>query len=380
MNDQLLLLKTKETEFLKLINHLILNKKIYPLVLLLWVVVYSGKAQDIHYSQFYNAPLNINPALTGVFGGDVRFMGNYRSQWRRTPVDYTTFTGVVDMKFINRTATKGFFSGGLAFNYDQAGYSKLNLTNLGLNGSYTRQLSNKFFVSFGAMVAANQRRFKTDDLKFDNGFDSGSGTFDPSLGSGENFSSTSRFFLDFGAGLNFRLQGLDAAVMIDRLEKRSKLDFGIGVFHITQPDQSFYENYESKLPMRLTPYALGVLQLGRNLDLIANVIGQIQSPYREYLGMIGGRLHLSRRLGRQIAVQLGVGYRFSEFSDLSLSRDSYLPSIELHYNQWRAGFSYDVNTSGFNITTEKRGGPEFSIRYMIRKIRPLPYFKHCPII
>ena len=380
MNDKHVLLKTNETVFLTLLNQVILNKKIYPLVLLLWVAIYSGKAQDIHYSQFYNAPLNINPALTGVFGGDIRFMGNYRSQWRRTPVDYTTFTGAVDMKFINRTATKGFFSGGLTFNYDQAGYSKLNLINLGLNGSYTRQLSNKFFVSFGAMVAANQRRFQTDDLTFDSGFDTGTGTYDPSLGSGESFSSTSRFFLDFGGGINFRLQGLDAAVMIDRLEKRSKLDFGIGVFHITQPDQSFYENYESPLTIRIAPYALGVVQLGPNLDAVANLVGQFQEPYREYLGMIGGRLYLSRKLGRQIAVQLGVGYRFSEFSGLSLSRDSYVPAIEVHYNQWRAGFSYDVNTSDFNVTTQKRGGPEFSIRYVLRKIRPLPYFKHCPLI
>lgn len=379
MNYQFVPIKAGKVVFQKPQNQVNLNKLIYPLILL-WLVVGKLGAQDLHYSQFYNAPMTISPSLTGVFGGDVRFMGNYRGQWSRTPVDYRTFTAVVDMKFINRTARKGFFAGGLAFNYDQAGYSKLNLTNLGLNGSYTRQLSNKFFVSLGGLVSANQRRFKLDDLEFDSGFDPGSGTFDPSLGTGETFPSTSKFFLDFGAGINLRLQGLDAAEMIDRLTKRSKLDVGVGVFHITQPDQSFYDNYESPLTTRITPYILGVLQVSNNVDLVGNLIGQFQEPYQEYLGMVGGRIYLSRRLGRPLAVQLGVGYRFNDIKAFSASKDAWMPNVEVHYKQWRAGFSYDINISGFNVTTQKRGGPEFSVSYVLHKVRPLPYFKHCPLI
>ena len=337
-------------------------------------------AQDVHYTQFYNAPIIINPALTGVFGGDTRFMANYRGQWSRTPVGYKTFTGVVDTKFINRTASEGFFSGGLLFNYDQSGFSKLSLASLGLTGSYTHQVSNKFFTSFGAMISVNQRRFKTDALTTDQQFDQGSGTHDPSIPIGEGFAATNRMFVDFAAGINFRLQGLDAASMIDRLEKRSKLDFGVGVFHITEPNQSFYDNFKTPLKIRLASYALSVVQISKNIDLIANLIGQFQNPYTELIGMLGGRVHLSRRLGRQIAVQVGVGYRFGDLGEFTTSRDAYMPNIEIHYNQWRAGFSYDVNISDFNITTQRQGGPEFSIRYTLRKVRPLPYFKHCPII
>lgn len=379
MNSQIVLLSTKKALFPKPPNQVRLNK-FFTFLAVCWLATSSLRAQDIHYTQFYNAPLTINPALTGVFGGDIRFMGNYRGQWSRTPVDYSTFTAVADMKFINRTAKKGFFSGGLSFNYDQAGYSRLNLTNLGLSGSYTHQLSNQFFTSFGAMVSANQRRFQVDDLTFDNNFDPGTGTADPALGSGENFGSTNRFFMDFAAGINFRLQGLDAAEVIDRLEKRSKLDFGVGIFHINQPDQSFYDNYETPLTLRFAPYVLGVVQLGRNLDAVGNLVGQFQAPYKEFLGMIGARIHLSRRLGRQLAVQLGVSYRFNEIDQFTATRDAWMPNIEVHYRQWRAGFSYDVNISEFNITTQRRGGPEFSVRYILRKVRPLPYFKHCPLI
>ena len=73
-------------------------------------------SQDIHYSQFYNAPLTLNPALTGIFRGDIRFQANYRNQWRSVPVDFVTFTAAADMKFLRRPYKRGFFSGGVIFN------------------------------------------------------------------------------------------------------------------------------------------------------------------------------------------------------------------------------------------------------------------------
>ena len=52
--------------------------------------VFSAKAQDIHFSQFHAAPVLLNPALTGAFGGEARFIANYRSQWQEIPVPYVT--------------------------------------------------------------------------------------------------------------------------------------------------------------------------------------------------------------------------------------------------------------------------------------------------
>src|SRR4028118_1746941 len=38
-------------------------------------------AQDIHFSQFFEAPLLRNPSLAGIFTGDIRVQGVYRDQW-----------------------------------------------------------------------------------------------------------------------------------------------------------------------------------------------------------------------------------------------------------------------------------------------------------
>ena len=68
-------------------------------------------AQDLHFSQFQNSPLNHNPALTGVFSGDQRFAASYRRQWFQVPVDYLTFSASYDMKF-KPDGARSFWSAG----------------------------------------------------------------------------------------------------------------------------------------------------------------------------------------------------------------------------------------------------------------------------
>lgn len=351
-----------------------MKQVVFSCLILIGALLNLG-AQDIHYSQFYNAPFNINPALTGVFGGDVRLAGNYRSQWSSVPVDYKTVTLAADMKFIRRTARSGFFSGGLVFNYDKAGYSRLHLLDLGLNVSYTQAFSQTTFGTVGAMGAFKQRGFDLEDLKFDSQFSEELGTYNPGLPIGEDFPSTSNAFFDFGVGLNLRIQALQRSALVDRLNKRSKVDIGVGLFHLNKPDQSFIEDAKVPLTMRISPYILGVLQLTKSADLILNGYAQLQKPYRQYAGMVGGRLHINRSLGRQLALQLGVGYRLNDRFG-----DAFIPGIEIHMNGWQAGFSYDVNISDFDVATDRRGGPEISLSYIIRKVRPLPKFKFCPLI
>ena len=43
--------------------------------------VVTAHAQDIHFSQFYQSPLNLNPAMTGVMNCNHRLVANYRNQW-----------------------------------------------------------------------------------------------------------------------------------------------------------------------------------------------------------------------------------------------------------------------------------------------------------
>lgn len=333
------------------------------------------RAQDFHYSQFYNAPLRLNPALTGVFGGDTRLSANYRSQWLSVPVKYKTFTVEADHKFIRRTDRAGFFAAGLALNHDRSGDSRLSWANVDLSGSYTRYLSRQWFLTAGIQAGFAQRSFKLDDLRFDEQFDPLPGRYNPNLPIGESFGRTSHVFFDLGTGINLRWQALQTNALVDRLDRRSQVDVGVGVFHLNRPDQSFVEDVRVPLPVRVSPYVKAVVQLGLEADAVGAFTAQFQQPYTELVGMLGLRLHLSRELGNQVAIQPGVAYRFNQNFG-----DAIIPTIELHFNTLHAGFSYDINISDFQIATDKRGGPEFFVRYIIKKVRPLPEFKICPLI
>src|ERR1700712_3953823 len=53
-------------------------------------------AQDHIYSQFYNAPNYLNPALNGQFDGDLRMNLIYRNQWSQIPGSLTYYTFSLD--------------------------------------------------------------------------------------------------------------------------------------------------------------------------------------------------------------------------------------------------------------------------------------------
>lgn len=340
-------------------------------------VMLSGLSfgQDFHYSQFYNAPLHLNPALTGIFRGDVRLMGNYKSQWTDVPVDYKTVTLAVDKKFLKVSQNDGFFSGGLAFNYDRAGDSKLTWANLDANLSYTRVFSPRVIVSVGGKAALIQRSFDQGNLRYDNQFDEERGVPDLTLGTGEAFNTDGHIFPDFSAGINVRLQARQTSELVFRNNRRTKLDVGVALHHIFAPDQAFYDDVAVPIERRLSPYATGTLQVLPVVDVVAGITYQNQGPFYDELVMtLGGRAWLSNTLNRQISVMAGMGLRRDKI------QDAYWPTFEVSYNNLKVGLNYDFNTSPFDIATENRGGMELSVRYIIRKVRPLPEFKVCPLI
>ena len=65
--------------------------KKYLLGFCLFVIGLSAMAQDFHYSQFYAAPLYLNPALTG--STELSRIGfNYRKQWPGLEHDFNSYS------------------------------------------------------------------------------------------------------------------------------------------------------------------------------------------------------------------------------------------------------------------------------------------------
>lgn len=55
-------------------------------------------AQDLNFSQFYEQPLLRNPALSGLFKGDLRVSGAFRDQWGSITVPFRTTSMSMEYK------------------------------------------------------------------------------------------------------------------------------------------------------------------------------------------------------------------------------------------------------------------------------------------
>ena len=321
-------------------------------------------AQDFHYSQFYNEPINFNPSLTGIFEGDQRLILSMRDQYRSVAspaVPYFTLSGSYDMKFLPKIPKKGFFSGGLLFNYDQQGHSKLTLFNINLAGSYSFLINDRNILTAGALIGYSNRGFNMDDLRWDNQWDPVTGRYDPNLEPGEGFESFRFGFAETGIGLNYRYQ----------YSPRNNLTFGASAFHLTRPSQSFYGVKDDKLPIRISFLGILNLKLIDPVDIQLDLLHQDQGVYRETV--VGGllKIYINQSIEKKLALHGGANVRIGE---------GFAPRLALEYNQWYLGFSYDiVNKQDLSDYTRQRGGPEIHLRYIISKVKPFGVFKICPI-
>ena len=93
------------------------------------------RAQDPQFSQFYAAPLYINPAFTGA-SEYTRLGVNYRNQWPNLQSSFTTFSFYAD-HFLYK-----YNSGiGMIITSDTEGQAGLKSTNIGLSYAYQLKIS-----------------------------------------------------------------------------------------------------------------------------------------------------------------------------------------------------------------------------------------------
>lgn len=315
--------------------------------------------QDIHFSQFYNSPLNINPGNTGVFYGDQRLNVGYRTQWNNE-VPWQTFTAAYDKKFISRFCeeARSFFSGGILVNYDRSSeVSDLKLININLTGSYTVRIDSSHLFTFGALIGSATRAFDQNLLIWDKQWTGRN--FDSSLSSGESFDRDRVTYIETALGLNYRWQRTS----------RTKLDLGLGIFHVTEPGAGFYDNPDIQLSRRFSMMAVGQFKVHRKLDLQASGLAQFQGAYTEYVLGALARFYVDERPGRQIQVHLGLGYR---------TVGTPFPILAIQYNNFYGSISYDIDMTDINELKGVRPNTlELHFGYMMTSPKWDP--KVCPI-
>src|SRR6185369_2678520 len=159
----------------------------------------SAYSQDLHFSQFYEAPLLRNPALAGIFTGDYRIQGVYRDQWNSFTNAYRTgsFNGEYKLPV---GQTDDFLTMGLQILYDKAGTAGLTSTQVMPVLNYNKSLSNThpMYLSFGFMGGYVEKRIDQSKITTNSQFDGAA--FNPSLPSGESFPTPNIHYWDGSVG------------------------------------------------------------------------------------------------------------------------------------------------------------------------------------
>ena len=322
-----------------------------------WVVL---SAQDIHFSQFFNNPLLLNPGNTGVFEGDQRLRAGYRNQWSNV-VPWETFSASYDRKFKSRYCadTSSFFAAGLLFNYDRSSeISDLKLSNLNLTGSYTLRIDSTNSFTFGGLVGIATRRFDSNSLTWDRQWDESTFQFNRSFISGEEFSSERVSYFETGLGINYRWLK----------SERTRLDIGFGLFHFIQPRVGFYDDDDIKLCRRYTFTAIGDFETSNRFNLMPFGMLQFQGPYTE--GVLGGlgKFYVKQKPGKHVEVHVGIGHRWGV---------AWFPMIAVQYNNFYGSISYDIDASNINEVKGVRPNTiEMHFGYIIAQPK---WEKICPV-
>ena len=330
---------------------------------LLLLLVFAGSfalAQDLHYSQYTASPLNLNPALTGTFDGDFRLSANQRTQWASVTVPYKTMTGAFDMRLLGRSEKSGALCGGLMVNQDQAGTSHLGLFQANASLSYTLRLDAAAHHFFGAGMQGGfaQKSINYNNLIFDEQYNGDAQ--DLSLPNGESFASNGFSYTDWNGGIHYAY----------RSSGRFRADVGAAYAHLNKPLQASFLGADAKvLAPRLSFHGGLSMPLSSGTSLMPSILFQQQGEFRELLFGSDVQFDLENKIGFQNNVFAGMHYR---------STDALIVLTGMTYNNIRVGVSYDVNISGLKPASRNRGGFEFSLAYIFKKVNRLSYKKPCP--
>ncbi|MFN9113364.1 MAG: PorP/SprF family type IX secretion system membrane protein [Bacteroidota bacterium] len=320
-----------------------MKQSILKIAILLFA--YTANAQDINFSQFYEMPALRNPALSGIFKGDIRITSIYRSQWRQLlGQNSTTGVGLETKSGINEF-TDNFYSLGLVVTNDVAGDAKLGKTQVLPSFAFHKSLSQdrNLFLSAGFMGGIVQQRFDASKLKFDDQFVNGS--YSQTNATRQTFTNTNTIYWDMTAGL---------AISGD-LGYKYKFYLGAAYSHFNQPKVAFDRNVDVRLNKKIAV----------NGGLSANVTDYDQLYiYADYFQQGGntvaqGGMLYKHNLMQQIeepnySISVGVFHRLN---------DAVIPVVKLDYLKVSVGVTYDINISKLSTAAQLRGGAEVTLSY-----------------
>lgn len=323
----------------------------------------SGYSQDQHFSQFFAAPLNINPALTGAYDGSFRVGAIYRDQWRAALDNPISTYGVggdlrYPLDFIN-SKNPDYASIGFQFFGDNAALYDLNTNQLSVFLAYHKLLDkrNNQYLSVGFQMGLAQKNINYEDLIFADQFNN-LNAFD--LESSEELPVNNFAYGDYSVGLHYTITP----------SKYFNLNAGASLAHFHTPNISFYRadqdinpdlEKENKLFAKYSAYVNTGFQISERFSLSPRALFINQGPHLELNAGVGFRFGMGDY--SQQAVHFGTYLRPVKDED-QYALDALILQTGFEYNNMLIGFAYDLNLRDLVNDRQGIGVFELSISYI----------------
>ncbi len=313
----------------------------------------SAVAQDIHFSQFDETQLQLEPADAGV-QHDVRIVTNYKNQWQSVGSPYKTFALAGDVRLLRDK--KHHLGLGLDLFSDKSGDANLKSTQVNLSLSGIINVSEYSKVSAGIMTGLAQRSITVDGLEWGNQYDGMS--YNAALPTGETATANAFNFVDLGAGIQYSYGNSEMYISANDARR---INIGVSIFHPHNPTYTFYGDSRQILHTKYVFHgnaAIGVKNT--NLVVKPSYIVFLQGATREITPGLTFQYILQEaskytKNKKPAAFSIGGYYRME---------DAFIAVAKFEYSNYSIGFSYDVNLSKLRTVSKARGGFEISLRFI----------------
>ncbi|MFW5760662.1 MAG: PorP/SprF family type IX secretion system membrane protein [Cyclobacteriaceae bacterium] len=317
------------------------------------------RAQDPVFSQYYNAPVYLNPALIGDEESMLVNL-NYRSQWQSLHEPYSTAQASFIYPFyrdINKGAAGQLGGMGLSVLNDVAGVNReFRTTGVSASFAYNLPLNMENFISFG--LQAQLINFRIDPQGQEWGVD-----YVPGIGhspgqSSEHQVSGNSTSLSITPGAFWRYFNDNSSGFIHTIYS------GVAVNHLNNPDMSILDDQTDRLPLLYKYHGGIVFSVSQKVNLSANVLTLFQDTRNQSnVGAFVSYLLIDQSQGlfSNSIVRIGGWHRWN---------DSFILSTEFVTNKFQLGFSYDWNVTNLNRFQSGVGAYELSLGFRFNRVAP----------
>ena len=281
----------------------------------------------------------------GAHKGDMRFIANYRNQWRQiNGAPLTTGMFSFDKAFHYYSHE---IDGGIMYARDQFSGFQTITNKIYLTGAYGTDWMNGHWrggVQLGVVTNSTDLSTQT----FPTQWDYPNGSFNQSIYNGEENIRASQMYIDLNIGGTW-----------SKKFKKFNLISGIAFNHVNRPKDTYFSQVFQRRKMRSVFHSEVQYKLNQRLQLEPKVLWMWTAKAQEFL--LGSNLRIQTSNAVLPEIYVGTFYRHG----IKRTFDAIYPVVGLVYKSIDIGISYDINVSPLSKGIKRVKTVEFSLRYTI---------------